>query len=77
MQIKKILSVIVIVDDVGTIFMSNNVTTTNKTKHVNVRYKNVNRNVEDRVIKIIFVKSKDNESDIMTKTLIGDLTQKP
>ena len=32
--------------------------------------------IEDEVIKIIFVKSKDNDSDIMTINLTGDLHDK-
>lgn len=36
----------------------------------------MNEYVEDGIIKIVFVKSSDNDSDIMTKNLNGDLHSK-
>ena len=76
MRITVTLPVIVRVDNVGAIFMSKNVTTTSRTKHVDVRYKYVNEYVEDGVIKILFVKSEDNEADGMTKNLGGEQYEK-
>ena len=76
MKIQVRLPIIVRVDNVGAIFMSKNVTTMNRTKHVDVRTKFVNEFVEDGILKIIFVKSEDNDSDIMTKNLGGDLYSK-
>ena len=55
------------VDTVGAIFIASNITTTCHTKHVDIRYKYVNEYVEDGVVKIVFVKSADNDSDILTK----------
>ena len=55
------------VDNVGAIFMASNITTTCCTKHVDIRYKYVNEYVEDGVVKIVFVKSADNDSNILTK----------
>ena len=52
------------VDNVGAIFMASNVTTMSHTKHVDIRYKYVNDYVEDRLVKIIFVKSAENNRDI-------------
>ena len=46
------------------------------TKHVDIRMKYVNEYVEDGIIKIIFVQSGDNDSDIMTKNVNGDLLDK-
>ena len=65
--------IIVRVDNVGAIFMAQNVTTTSQTKHVDIRYKFVNEYVEDGIVKIIFVKSKENDADIFTKNLNGEL----
>lgn len=76
MGIKVKLPIIVRVDNVGAIFMSKNITTSNRTKHVDIRTKYVNEYVEDGILKIIFVKSEDNDSDIMTKNLGGDLYSK-
>ena len=47
--------VMVGVDKVGVIFMASNITNTCCTKHVDIRYKFVNENVEGRDVKIIFV----------------------
>ena len=72
MEIKVKLPIIVRVDNIGAIFMSKNITTTSRSKHVDVRTKYINKDVEDGVLKIIFVRSEDNNSDIMTKNLSGD-----
>ena len=76
MKIKVKLPVTVRVDNVGAIFMSKNISTSNRTKHVDIRTKYVNEYVEDGIIKIIFVQSSDNDSDIMTKNVSGDLLDK-
>ena len=55
------------VDNIGAIFMASNITTTSCTKHVDIRYKYVNEFVEDEIVKIVFVKSADNGSNILTK----------
>ena len=47
MKIKVKFPIVVRVDNIGAIFMSKNVTTTSRTKHVDVRYKYVNEYVED------------------------------
>ena len=56
--------------------MSKNITTSNCTKHVDIRTKYVNEYCKEGKLKIIFVKSTDNDSDIMTKNLSGDLHYK-
>ena len=60
-------------DNVRAIFMAQNITTSSCTKHVDVRYKYVNEFVEDGVVKIVFVKSKENNADLFTKNLSGEL----
>jgi len=70
------IPIVVGVDNIGAKFMAENVTTTSCTKHVDIRYKFVNEYVEDGIIKIIFVCSQNNTSDIMTKNLGGDLYTK-
>ena len=67
------LPITVRVDNVGAIFMSENVTTSNRTKHVDTRYRFVNEFVEDRFIEIIFVKTKYNVADIFTKNINGEI----
>ena len=69
MKIKVKLTIIVHVDNVGAIFMTNNVTNTSHTRNVDICYKFVTQYVEDGIMKIIFVKSADDDSDIITKNL--------
>ena len=68
--------IMVRVDNTGAIFMASNITTTCHTKHVDIRYKYVNEYVEDGVVMIAFVKSADNDSDILTKNLSAELHKK-
>lgn len=67
------LPVKVCVDKAATIFMSQNVTTEWGTKHVQCRGNYVLEYQEDGVIKIVFVLSEDNDSDILTKNLGSEL----
>ncbi len=63
--------IIVRVDNVGAIFMSKNITTSQKTKHVDIPYHFVHEFMEDGFIKIIFVQTKENRADIFTKNMSG------
>ena len=64
------------VDKVGAIFMTSSITTTSHTKQMDFRYKYVNEYVEDGVVEIMFVKSADNGSNILTKNLSAKLCKK-
>jgi hypothetical protein len=55
------------VDNIGAIFMSENVTTSERTKHVDTRFRFVNEFVKDGFIEVIFVRTKENATDIFTK----------
>jgi Reverse transcriptase (RNA-dependent DNA polymerase) len=72
MGIKITLPIIVNVDNVGAIFMTENVTATSRTRHVDARYHYVREFVAEGFLKIIFVKSADNKSDMFTKNVSGD-----
>ena len=76
MQITVKYPVMVRVNNVGAIFMASNIMTTSHTKHVDIWYKYVNEYVEDGIVKIIFVKSADNDSNILTKNLSAELYKK-
>ena len=52
MGVKNEYSILVQVDNVGAIFMSNNVMTTCHTSHLDIHYKCINEYAEDRIIKI-------------------------
>jgi hypothetical protein len=74
--IKIKLPIIVKVDNVGAIFMAENVTATKLTRHVDARYHYVREFIEEGFIKIIFVKSDDNKADGFTKNLKTELYEK-
>ena len=65
--------IIVKVDNVGAIFMSENITATNRTRHIDARYHFVHELVEDGVILIQFVRTKDNKADPYTKNVKADI----
>ena len=53
--------------------MSKNINTMRRSKHIDARIKYVNEYVEDGVLKIIYVKSEENDADIFTKNLGSEL----
>ena len=59
--------------NVGGIFMSENVTTSNRTNNVDTRYRFINEFVEDGFIEIIFVNTKENVADIFTENRSNDI----
>ena len=61
------------IDNIGAIFMSENASASARTKHVDIRSKYVREYAINGVLKIIFVHSDENDSDIMTKNLGSDL----
>ena len=65
--------IVVHVDNIGAIFMSENASATSRTRHVDARYHFVREFVEDGFLKIVFVKSQDNKSDIFTKKISSEL----
>jgi hypothetical protein len=70
------LPIIMYCDNVGAIFMAENATATVRTKHVNARYHFVREYVESGFLKVVFVNSKENKSDIFTKNVSGELYDK-
>ena len=69
MKINVKLPIVVNIDNIGAVFMANNKSTNSRTKHVDIHTKYVNQYVEDGIIKVVFVKSGENVSDIFTKNL--------
>ena len=67
MNIEVKLPITVYVDNVGAIWSSNNRTTSDRTKHIDIRTAFVKEYQEDGKITIKFVKSEENEADIFTK----------
>ncbi len=54
------------IDNVGAIFMARNNAKGGATRHVNYRY-NYCREVHGKLVETIFIKTHDNEADILTK----------
>jgi hypothetical protein len=67
------LPIVVRVDNVGAIFIGNNVTVSQRSKHIDIKYHFVREFIQDEFLTVIFVKSAENDSDLMTKNLGGEL----
>ena len=67
--IKVELPIMVHVDNIGAIFMAENMQVSQRTKHIDTRLRFVNQYVDDGFIKIKFVGTDDNDADIFTKNL--------
>ncbi len=65
--------VIIHVDNIGAIYLAKNYTTSQRTKHVDTQYHFVREYIEDGILKVVFVRSEDNDADIFTKNTGGEL----
>jgi hypothetical protein len=61
------MPIVCCVDNVGEIFIAENATATPKSKHINTRAKYVTQLISDGFLKVLFVKTDENLSDIFTK----------
>ena len=75
-QVEVEYPIIVRVDNVGAMFLANNPVLSQRTKHISVRQHFIREFVEDGIIKVIFVKSRNNDADIFTKNLSRELFEK-
>ena len=69
MKIKVRTPVMCRIDNVGAMFMAENSSTSQRSKHVDIRARFVMKMVEDKDLEIIFVKSADNLADSFTKNV--------
>jgi hypothetical protein len=76
MGIKVQLPIAIHVDNVGAIYLSNNYTTSQRTKHIDVRVHFVRQYIEEGIFKIVFVKSEDNDADIFTKNTTEEIYER-
>jgi hypothetical protein len=65
--------IIVHVDNIGAIFMSENITATSRSRHIDTRYHFIREVIEDGVIKIQFVKTAENKADLYTKNVKSEI----
>ena len=54
-------------DNIGAIFLSYNAKISQRTKHIDTKYRYVGEYVEQGTVKIVFVRSEDNVADVLTK----------
>ena len=73
MGIKVKYPIIVRIDNVAAMFMAETENSTSRTRHVDVRYHFVREFVEEGFIKIVFVSSDKNLSDMFTKNVNGNV----
>ena len=70
---KVVLPIIVKVDNVGAIFMTENISTSGRTKHLDLRTRYVNQMAANGFVKFEFVRSNQNKSDHLTKNVSGEI----
>ena len=67
MNVSVAMPITIYVDNVGAIWLSNNRTTSERTKHIHIRTGFVKEYQEKRKTLMDFVKSEENDADINTK----------
>jgi hypothetical protein len=70
---KLALPVEVKVDNIGAIYLADNGTSNNRTKHIDTRWHYVRELIANGTVKVSFVKSEENDSDPYTKNLGREL----
>ena len=71
MEVKVLLPIKVNVDNVGAIWLANNSSVSERTKHIELRAHFLRDMIKDQVIEINFVKSAENDRDIMPNNQQG------
>ena len=74
-EIQVVLPIKIFIDNIGAIYMARNNASGPGTRHVNFRY-NFCRELHGRLIELIFIRSEENEADILTKNVRADLFEK-
>jgi len=63
----------VYVDNIGAIFLAENRNSSDRTKHIDMKYHYVRDVIDEGLIAVKFVKSENNLADLFTKNLNGEL----
>lgn len=61
------------IDNTGAMFLAENATTSQRTKHIDVRHHFVRNLIKNGIIKVTFVKTSENDADLYTKNLSQEL----
>jgi hypothetical protein len=70
------LPIIVRCDNVGAIFMGENLSSGVRTRKVDTRYHFIREHIVDDFIKVVFVKSIENDANLFTKNVSKDANTK-
>ena len=65
--------IIMNVDNQGAVFLAHNDGASIRTWHIDVRYHFVRKNVENEVVKIVFVRLEENDPDVFTKNRMREI----
>ena len=76
LEIKIELPIIVHCDNIGNTYLGNNATLSQRTKHIDVKHHFVREFIDKGLIKIVFVKSEENDTDIWTKKIKQETFEK-
>jgi hypothetical protein len=66
----------IMIDNVGAIYLAKNHTTSHCTKHIDIRQHFARENNEDCILKVIILKSEDNDADILTENTTEEILHK-
>jgi hypothetical protein len=72
LQVKLKLPINILVDNVGAMFLTENQSVSQRTRHIDVRYHFIRNYVEDGIVQVNFVRSEHNDADVFTKNLGSD-----
>ena len=74
--IKVKLPIVVHCDNIGAIFLGYNAKVSQRTKHIDTKYKYVGEYVQEGIVKIVFVRSENNIADVLTKNASQEIFKK-
>ena len=69
LRVKIAYPIVVNMDNVGAIYIAKNETMGQRTKQIDIRHHFVHEYIEDRVVKIVFVRSEENVADPFMKNM--------
>ena len=61
------------VDNTGAIYLGLNRSTSQRTKHIDIRYHYVREFIDEGIVKVVFVSTKMNDADIFTKNVTSEI----
>jgi hypothetical protein len=70
------LPIIVRADNIGAIFLASNFSVGQRTKHIDILTHFIREFIEDEILKIILIRTEDNDADIFTKNTTEELYDK-